>query len=54
MILMNIMLDNLYAFNDFTLNMSYPKKIVGSTIENEYLSDFHNFRYKNTNFVHRI
>lgn len=46
MILMNIMLDNLYAFHDFTLNMSYPKKIVGSTIENECLKDFPNFRYK--------
>lgn len=46
MILMNIMLDNLYAFNEFTLNMSYPKKIVGSTIKNECLSDFPNFRYK--------
>lgn len=46
MILMDIKLDNLYAFHDFTLNMSYPKKIVNSTIEGEYLKNFPNFRYK--------
>lgn len=36
----------LYAFKDFTMNMSYPKKIVDSPIENEFLKDFPNFRYK--------
>lgn len=46
MILMNIVLDNLYAFQNFSLNMSYPKKIVNSTIEQEYLKDYPNFRYK--------
>lgn len=46
MILMKIKLDNFYAFCDFEMNMSYPKKIVGSTIENEYLVSYPNFRYK--------
>lgn len=46
MILMNIKLDNLYAFRKFEMNMSYPKKIVGSTIAQEYLKDYPNFRYK--------
>lgn len=46
MILMDIKLDNLYAFHNFSLNMSYPKKIVNSSIEEECLREFPNFRYK--------
>ena len=34
MIIMDIKVDNIYAFKDFHINMSYPKKIVNSTIEN--------------------
>lgn len=37
MIIMDIKVDNIYAFKDFHINMSYPKKIVNSTIENEFL-----------------
>lgn len=43
--------DNLYAFKNFHINMSYPKKIVDSTIENEYLTDRLNFRYKKVNII---
>lgn len=46
MIIMDIKVDNMYAFQNFHMNMSYPKKIVDSTIENEYLVDRPNFRYK--------
>ncbi|MDT4761800.1 AAA family ATPase [Sphaerochaeta sp. PS] len=46
MIVMNLSLNNIYSFNDFTINMAYPKKIVNSTIENEFLSGCPNFRYK--------
>lgn len=46
MIVMNITLDNMYSFNDFTITMAYPKKIVNSSIENEYLRERPNFRYK--------
>lgn len=46
MIIMNLKLDNFLLFNNFEINMSYPKKIVGSTIENENLSGHPNFRYK--------
>ena len=34
MIIMDIKVDNIYAFKDFHINMSYPKKILNSTIEN--------------------
>lgn len=46
MIIMDIKVDNIYAFKDFHINMSYPKKIVNSTIENEFLEERTNFRYK--------
>ena len=36
MVIMNLRLDNFLVFNDFELCMSYPKKIVRSTIEDEY------------------
>ena len=46
MIVMNLKLDNFLLFKDFQINMSYPKKIVGSTIGEEHLKDRPNFRYK--------
>jgi len=51
MIVMDLKLDNIYSFNDFHLNMSYPKKIVNSNIEDEFLSDRPNFRYKKVNIL---
>ncbi len=46
MIVMMVKLDNFLAFRDFSLNMSYPKKIVKSYIKDEYLKDSPKFRYK--------
>lgn len=46
MIVMHIKLDNIFAFNNFGMKLSYPKKLVGSTIENEFLNERPNFRYK--------
>lgn len=51
MILMDMKVDNLYALNDFHMNMSYPKKIVNSSIPNEFLGDRKNFRYKKLNII---
>lgn len=51
MIIMNLELDNIYGFKDFKMNFAYPKKIVGSTIENEYLPLRPNFRYKKVNII---
>ena len=33
------------------MNLSYPKKIVNSSIENEFLTGFTNFRYKKVNIL---
>jgi AAA15 family ATPase/GTPase len=46
MIIMDICLDHFYAFKNFHMNLSYPKKIVNSFIEGEYLEERPNFRYK--------
>ncbi len=51
MIIMNLELDNFFAFSHFQLNMSYPKKIVDSYIENEFLKGRENFRYKKVNIL---
>ena len=46
MVILNIQLDNLLLFHDFSMNLSYPKKPVHTTIENETLEGRSNFRYK--------
>ena len=51
MIIMDLKLDNIYSFKDFHINFSYPKKLVGSTIDNEYLVNRPNFRYKKVNVI---
>lgn len=48
---MNLNLDNMYGFRKFSVNFSYPKKIVGSTIPNEHLSSKTNFRYRKVNII---
>lgn len=51
MIIMSLYLDNIYGFKDFSINFTYPKKKVGSTIEGEFLSDRPRFRYKKVNII---
>lgn len=51
MVVLDVRLDNFYAFKNFHINFTYPKKIVGSSIENEHLADRPNFRYKKVNII---
>lgn len=46
MIVLNLTLDGIYGFNDFTINFTYPKKIVNSIVERENLAGRERFRYK--------
>lgn len=46
MVLLNIKLDNFLLFNDFSMNLSYVKKPVNTSIQNEHLAGRPNFRYK--------
>lgn len=51
MIVMDIQIDNFFAFKNFHMNMAYPKKIVNTNIREEYLIDRPNFRYKKVNIL---
>ena len=51
MVVLNVELDNFYAFKNFRMNLTYPKKIVGSCIKEEHLEDRPNFRYKKVNII---
>lgn len=51
MVVLNVELDNFYAFKNFHMNLTYPKKIVGSCIKEEHLEDRPNFRYKKVNII---
>lgn len=51
MVILDVCLDNFYAFKNFHMNLTYPKKIVGSSIEEEHLSGHPNFRYKKVNII---
>ena len=51
MVILDVRMDNLYAFKNFHMNLTYPKKIVGSSIEEEHLADRPNFRYKKVNVI---
>ncbi len=49
MIVLDVKLDNFFAFKNFHINFTYPKKIVGSSISEEHLPEHPNFRYKKVN-----
>lgn len=51
MIVMDVKINNFVSFNNFHMNMSYPKKIVNSFIPNEFLKERTNFRYKKINII---
>ena len=51
MIVLNLELDNLFSFEDFKINFSYPKKVENSSIKDEFLKDRPNFRYKKVNIL---
>ena len=51
MVVLDVRFDNFYAFKNFHMNLSYPKKIVGSSIGSEHLAGYPNFRYKKVNII---
>lgn len=51
MIVLNLELDNLFGFEDFKINFSYPKKVENSSIKGEFLKGRSNFRYKKVNIL---
>lgn len=51
MVVLDVRLDNFYAFKNFHMNLTYPKRIVGSSIGEEHLAGRPNFRYKKVNII---
>ena len=49
MVILNLKLENMLAFNDFEVSFSYPKKLSTSLIEEENLNYRKSFRYKKLN-----
>lgn len=46
MIVLKLKLHNLYNFSNFSIDMSFPKRIINSTLGEETLPGRHGFRYK--------
>ncbi len=51
MIVMDLRADNLFAFKNFHMNMSYPRRISNTFLEDEFLKGRSNFRYKKVNII---
>ena len=51
MVVLDVCLDNFYAFKNFHMKLTYPKKIIGSSIKEEHLEGRPNFRYKKVNII---
>lgn len=51
MAVLNVKFDNVLCFDNFEANFTYPKKLVKTTLESEYLKDYPNFRYRKLNII---
>lgn len=46
MIFLNVALRNIYMFQDARLDLTYPRKLPSSTVENEWLEGFPKINFK--------
>ena len=46
MIVLRLKTNGMFNFKDFDLKLSYPKRIANSTIGEEHLKGYPNFRFK--------
>ena len=51
MAVLKVKFDNILCFNNFEANFSYPKKLVKTPLEHEYLINYPNIRYKKVNII---
>lgn len=51
MVVLDLLLKGVYGFDDFGINLTYPKKLVKSIIGNEHLKGRERFRYKKINVL---
>lgn len=51
MAVLRLDLDNILCFDNFSVDFTYPKKLVGSNLQGEYFANFPNIRYRKVNVV---
>ena len=51
MAILKVKFDNILCFNDFEADFSYPKKLVKTTLDCEYLKNYPNIRYRKLNVI---
>ena len=51
MIVLDVLLKGVYGFDDFSINLTYPKKLVKSILGDEHLEGRERFRYKKVNLL---
>ncbi len=51
MIFLNLYVDNIFLFENFNINFTYSKKLRYTTIDNEYLEGYKNFKYRKVNII---
>ena len=51
MAVLNVELNNIFAFKNFKANFTYPKKLVNTTLEGEFFADYPNLRYRKVNIM---
>ena len=51
MAVLRLDLNNILCFNDFSIDFSYPKKLVNSSLQGEYLVNYQKIRYRKVNII---
>lgn len=51
MAMLKVKFDNILCFDNFVADFTYPKRLVKSTLDNEYLINYPNIRYKKVNII---
>ena len=51
MAVLKVKFDNILCFNNFEADFTYPKKLVKTPLDNEYLINYPNIRYKKVNII---
>ena len=51
MAVLRVEFDNFLCFDNFSMDFSYPKKLVNSNLNGEYLAQYPNIRYRKVNIV---
>lgn len=51
MIILKLKIDNVYLYDEFEIDFSYERKLQNNPIDEEYIEDFPNFKYRKVNIL---